>query len=201
MMGSAQAISIGTVFSSEEKISSGYDEVEVVKALIRGDKQAFEQIYSRYSGLFFTITRRYARNHQEAEDLLQEGFVQIYRKVHTFNFKGSFEGWMKRVVVNKCLSALKKKNLMTDLPVSEMDTGLEGSQDAIGISRLSVEEILRAFEELPSGARTVLNLYAVDGFDHREIAEQLGITESASRSQLTKARARLKLVLEEQGLI
>ena len=119
MMGNAQAISIGTIYTSEEKVSCEYDETEVVKALIRGDKQAFEQVYTRYSGLFFTITRRYARSHQEAEDLLQEGFVQIYRKVHTFNFKGSFEGWMKRVVVNKCLSALKKKNLMTVAIASE----------------------------------------------------------------------------------
>ncbi len=200
-MGNAQAISIGTVYAPKERVESGYDEIKVVKALIRGEKRAFEQIYSKYSGLFFTITRRYARSHEEAEDLLQESFVQIYRKVHTFNFKGSFEGWMKRVVVNKCLSALKKKNLMTDLPITEMDTGLEGKEDAVGISRMSAEEILSAFDELPEGARTVLNLYAVDGFDHSEIAEQLGITESASRSQLTKARARLRTVLDEQGLI
>jgi RNA polymerase sigma-70 factor (ECF subfamily) len=201
MMGNAQAISIGTVYSSEKEVSHEYDEVAIAKAMVRGDKMAFEKVYTRYSGLFFTITRRYARSHQEAEDLLQESFVQIYRKVHTFNFKGSFEGWMKRVVVNKCLSALKKKNLMTDLPITEMDTGLEGSQDAIGIARLNAEQILMAFEELPIGARTVLNLYAVDGLDHKEIADQLGITESASRSQLTKARARLKVILDEQGLI
>ncbi len=152
----------------------------MVKALIKGEKVAFQELYSRYSGLFFTITRRYAKTHQEAEDLLQESFVQIYRKVHTFKFNGSFEGWMKRVVVNKCLSFLKKKDMMTDMPEFEVDTGFGGSEAAIGISRLSVEEILMAFDGLPAGARTVLNLYAIDGFDHHEIASQLGITESAS---------------------
>ena len=201
IMGNAQAISTGKVNPERSMLQAQYNETEVVKSLIKGDKAAFQEVYSRYSGLFFTITRRYAKTHQEAEDLLQESFVQIYRKVHTFKFNGSFEGWMKRVVVNKCLSFLKKKDMMTDMPEFEVDTGFGGSEAAIGISRLSVEEILLAFDELPPGARTVLNLYAIDGFDHHEIASQLGITESASRSQLTKARARLKIILEEQGLL
>jgi RNA polymerase sigma-70 factor (ECF subfamily) len=201
IVGNAQAISLGTVNPTESVLQTQYNETKVVKALIKGDKAAFQEVYSRYSGLFFTITRRYAKTHQEAEDLLQESFVQIFRKVHTFKFNGSFEGWMKRVVVNKCLSSLKKKNMMTDMPDFEVDTGFGGSEAAIGLSRLSVEEILMAFEELPAGARTVLNLYAIDGLDHHEIASELGITESASRSQLTKARARLKIILEEQGLL
>ena len=199
--GNAKAISIGKLNPTKSTFEAEYNETKVVKALIKGEKVAFQELYSRYSGLFFTITRRYAKTHQEAEDLLQESFVQIYRKVHTFKFNGSFEGWMKRVVVNKCLSFLKKKDMMTDMPEFEVDTGFGGSEAAIGISRLSVEEILMAFDGLPAGARTVLNLYAIDGFDHHEIASQLGITESASRSQLTKARARLKIILEEQGLL
>lgn len=175
------------------------EEQQLVKALSKGDKRAFQGLYASYAGLFLTITRRYARSSQEAEDLLQESFVQIYRKVSSFKGQGSFEGWMKRIVVNKCLTALRKKELFSDLSTEEL--GEQAGQEAIGLSRLHVEEILAAFEQLPIGARTVLNLYAIDGYDHGEIAQELGISESASRSQLTKARARLRVILEERELM
>jgi RNA polymerase sigma-70 factor (ECF subfamily) len=173
----------------------------MVHALAKGNKQVLKHIYNEYSGLFFTIARRYARSSQEAEDMVQESFVQIYRKAHTFSFNGSFEGWMKRVVVNKCLTVLKKKSLDMSDSLEEETQAKTAIQESWVVESMSAEAIIDAMQELPEGARVVLNLYVLDGFSHKEISERLGITESASRSQLTKARAKLKKILEEKELI
>lgn len=176
------------------------DESALVEALKKGDKQAYKYLYKQYAGLFFTIARRYAPSSESAEDLMQEAFIQIFRKVSSFRGEGSFEGWMKRLVVNRCLTELKRKRVFTkdiDDPTTVEEPGLA----SISLTSLHAEDILKAFEHIPVGARTVLNLYAIEGLDHKEIAHELGISESASRSQLTKARSKLRQVLQSQNLI
>ena len=195
------AVGLVTEARPAPELSHQYDEKEMVTALSKGNKQVLKQLYLEYSGLFFTIARRYARSSQEAEDMVQESFVQIYRKASTFSFNGSFEGWMKRVVVHKCLSMIKKKTLQMDSSVEDIDADGKAVQASHVVEQMSAEEILQAITELPEGARVILNMCVLDGFSHKEIAEQLGITESASRSQLTKARARLKMILEEKELL
>lgn len=197
----SHAIDIGNSAKSSSISSSLQEEREMVKALANGNKQVLKNLYHEYSGLFFTIARRYARSSQEAEDMVQESFVQIYKKAHTFSFNGSFEGWMKRVVVNKCLTVLKKKRLDMSDSLEEEIHEQRAVQESWAVERMSAEAIIESMAELPEGARVVLNLYVLDGFSHKEISERLGITESASRSQLTKARARLKEILQEKELI
>ena len=176
-------------------------DISLVTSLVKGDKRAFKGLYEEYAGLFFTIARRYTDSDEEAEDMVQESFVQIYKKAHTFSFNGSFEGWMKRVVVNKCLTALKKKKIKHDQGTEDVANDINASQSAWFMESMDAEDIIKAFALLPEGPRVVLNLYVMEGFNHKEISKTLGITESASRSQLTKARARLKQILLEKDLI
>jgi len=172
-----------------------------VRAIIGGDTRALKSLYSQYSGLFYTIARRYFNDSSEAEDMVQDCFVHIYKKAHTFSFKGSFEGWMKRILVNLCLSALKKKRLKYDDTVQNIENVAASASSDWTLEKMNAEEILKAMELLPDGCRTVMNMNVLDGFTHAEIAAELGITESASRSQLTKARAKLRHILEERQLI
>lgn len=173
----------------------------LIEALQNGSKSAFKVIYDKYVNYFFAIAMRYADNSAEAEDYVQEAFVRIYRNIHTFSFQGSFEGWMKRILVNHCLNGIKKKN---PLKKSEDITEIPDSSGGItadALSEINSEEILKAISELPTGYRTVLNMYVIEGYSHREIGEHLGITESSSRSQLTKARMKLKRILLSRGLV
>lgn len=197
----SHALNLVSAQEHSRPILADSDDRELVDALAKGNKQALKKIYMEYSGLFFTIARRYARSSQEAEDMVQESFVQIYKKAGTFSHNGSFEGWMKRVVVNKCLTILKKKRLDIDDCIEDVAQSDAPTQQSWVVERMSAEAIIEAIEELPEGARIVLNMYVLDGFSHREISERLGISESASRSQLTKARARLKEILTEKELI
>ncbi|MFT4660397.1 MAG: RNA polymerase sigma factor (sigma-70 family) [Patiriisocius sp.] len=176
------------------------DERKFVLAISNGDRQAFQHLYSTYSGLFYSIALRYSSSTHEAEDFVQEAFVQIHKKADTFSFKGSFEGWMKRILVNACLSGIRKKKMQFDDSDDEniLDQEFENSYV---IESMTAHDIIEAIKELPVGCRTVLNMNVMDGFDHREIGKQLGITESASRSQLTKARAKLKVLLKQKNLI
>ena len=193
---------IYTIISTErqEPSVSGF-ETELIHRLKSKDKTAFHDLYEKYAGLLFTIARRYARSHAEAEDWLQDAFIQIYKKIETFNEDGSFEGWLKRVVVNKCLSSLRRKHLISDVTYDDLGPSLEQKIAPQALDAISAENILDCFKELPSGARTVLNLHAIDGYEHSEIAAELGISESASRSQLSKARAQLKIVLINRGIL
>lgn len=190
--------------TSEERIETedySYEDLQLVEGLIAGDSTALRSLYERYSGLFFVIAKRYVGGGQEAEDLVQESFIHIYKKASTFSHKGSFEGWMKRVVVNLCLTAIKRKRLKYDDSMADLeDTDIISATDWT-IERMNANEIIKAFDELPDGCRAVLNLSIIDGYSHKEIADQLNITESASRSQLTKARARLRAILQEKHLI
>lgn len=182
-----------------EKIKS--EEEKLVMSLADGDEAALHVLYRKYSGLFFTIASRYTSNTQEAEDHVQDAFVQIYKKAHTFSYQGSFEGWMKRIVINICLSALRKNKILLNDSIDNIHDFAGYSENNWSIESMTAEEIISAIDELPIGCKTVLNLNVMEGFSHKEIGKQLGISESASRSQLTKARAKLKILLEQKNLM
>ena len=166
-----------------------------------GNVSAFNQVYKKYVNYFFAIAMRYSNDSQEAEDYVQESFVRIYRNIQSFNFQGSFEGWMKRILINHCLNGIKKKNpLRNSTDISDF-RGDEAGISVDAIDGINTQDILKAIQELPSGYRTVLNMYVIEGYSHKEIGEELGITESSSRSQLTKARVKLKRILLERGLL
>jgi RNA polymerase sigma-70 factor (ECF subfamily) len=147
-------------------------------------------LYERFAGKMYAVCLRYARTREDAADILQEGFVKVFTKLDQFQFQGSFEGWIRRVMVNTALRAYQKQRYdyeqtgyerMPDMPV-----------DPDAVSLLSEAELMGLVRRLPDGYRSVFNLVAIEGYSHAEAADMLGIQESTSRSQLTKARRYLE---------
>lgn len=174
-----------TAFLSHSLIDS-LNEQELIRGCLRGNVQCQRALYEQFAGKMYGVCLRYARNTSDAADILQEGFVKVYTKLGQFGHQGSFEGWIRRIMVNTALRAYQKQRFEQEsfgyerLPESPVDP------DAI--SALSEAELLSLIRELPDGYRAVFNLVAIEGFSHAEAADMLGIQESTSRSQLTKAR-------------
>ncbi len=177
-------------------------ESKIIKGLQKGDQKVLRYLYDHYGNLFFGIAQRYLSDISEAEDAVQETFIKIYKNAGTFKNKGSFEGWMKRILVNNCLNRIKanRGNVVMENLDDQITENATISHEEI-LEKLHSQEIIEVIQNLPTGYRTVLNLYVLEGYAHKEIAEMLGIQESASRSQLVKARARLKKELVKFGLI
>jgi RNA polymerase sigma factor (sigma-70 family) len=165
-------------------------EAQLVKGCINENRTAQQEVFRLYAGKMLTVCRRYARHNSEAQDLLQEGFIRVFNKVHTFKSTGSFEGWIRRVMVNVALKNYQKSSYQKE------QIGLEGYQEGAAdptvFSHLHEEELLKLVASLPEGYRVVFNLYAIEGYSHAEVAELMGIGESTSRSQLVKARKMLQ---------
>lgn len=141
-----------------------------------------------FSGKMYAVCLRYTSNADEAKDILQDGFVKVFTNLNTFNFKGSFEGWVRRIMINTAIACYRtKKNIYTLEIVDDIETGNDNVFDS-----LSAEELLMIIRKLPSQYKMVFNLYAIEGYSHKEISEMLGITESTSKSDLSRARAILK---------
>jgi RNA polymerase sigma-70 factor (ECF subfamily) len=170
-------------------------EKELILGCIEENSKYQKALFDKYSGLLLTICRRYFSDQSLAEDALQEGFIRIFKKLDQFKFEGSFEGWMKRIVVNICLRKLQKEAKRYDW--RELEKSEIKPIKPIAESGIYEEELLKLLESLPHGYRTVFNLYAIDGFSHKEIGKKLNITDSTSRSQLVKARKMLQKLLEE----
>ena len=143
------------------------------------------------------MSHRYSKDAQEAEDILQEAFIKIFKKINTFNFEGSFEGWLKRILVNTALNKIKKnKTLREDSLDENYDVEIEYSE-----SPLDDEYLLSCLNKLSPGYRTVFNMFVIDVYTHKEIAEQLGISEGTSKSQYSKAKSVLKSIINKNELI
>lgn len=165
-------------------------EKELIQQCILEDRSSQEELFRRYAGKMLVVCMRYMRHHAEAEDVLQDAFVKVYANLGKYQHKGSFEGWIRRIVVNTALKKHVKKSYKNELYGVEYVP--EASQDPKVIGSLNAEYLLALVQELPIGYRTVFNLYAIEGYSHKEIAAQLDIGESTSRSQLAKARAILQ---------
>ena len=167
-----------------------------IKAIVKGDTAARKQLYEQHKIPMFMICLRYGRDRAEAEDMLQEAFMVIFKDLGQYSGKGNFEGWMKRVVVNTALRYLRKwKRPMVALE-DYVEEGIieQESYD----SKLSLQELTQMIQQLPVGYRTVFNMYVLDGYTHKEISTYLNISEGTSKSQLSKARKLLRTMLEQQ---
>lgn len=170
-------------------------EEDIIRSCINKDLKSQEVLYRKYAPVLYTICLRYLKDENIAADLLAESFVRIFDKLSQFRFEGSFEGWLKRIVVNDCLTYLRKhQSLMLRVSLGDAP---EASLQAVDPDRLSEKDILNVIKALPEGYRTVFNLYAIDGYSHKEISEKLGISEGTSKSQLSRARALLQEALSE----
>jgi RNA polymerase sigma-70 factor (ECF subfamily) len=143
----------------------------------------------------YAVCLRYARHRAEAQDLMQEGFVRVFDKVQGFRMEGSLEGWVRRIMINTCINHYRKKSVRNE--VLGTDHLAERSVAPMAVHNLGEEELLSMVSELPDGYRMVFNLFAIEGYDHAEIAAMLGCGESTSRSQLAKARRLLQARLNE----
>jgi RNA polymerase sigma-70 factor (ECF subfamily) len=165
----------------------------------KGDRKAQFEIYRLYFKSMYNTSLRIVRDPQEAEDIMQESFLSAFVKINTYSGKVSFGAWLKKIVINNSLDALKKKKLRTE----ELDEELPektGEEDEIDrdFTNIRIEDIIEAVHELPDGYRVVLSLKLFEGYDHDEIAEILGISSSSSRSQFTRAKQKLLLILKKK---
>jgi len=165
------------------------EDAKLVKDCIAGDRSSQEQLYQKYCRRLMGICYRYAHNRVEAEDFLQEAFIRIFKNLKNYNATGSFEGWLKRIVINTVLEFLRKKSLM--FKVVNIDEVTEYvTNDAL--DQMNIRDLAGMIQELAPGYRTIFNLYACEGYTHSEIAEQLGISEGTSKSQYWAARKILR---------
>ena len=161
-------------------------ETDIIRGCLRGSAQCQRALYERFAGKMYAVCLRYARTSADAADILQEGFLKVFSKLEQFQFQGSFEGWVRRIMINTALRTYQKQRF--DNETSGYERLPEAPVDPDAISSLSEAELLRLITQLPEGYRVVFNLVAIEGYSHAEVAETLGIQESTSRSQLTKAR-------------
>ena len=161
-----------------------------------GDRKAQHELYNLYVAAMYNICRRMMGNDEDAKDVLQEAFIQAFSKLGTLQKVDSFPGWLKRIVINKCLNALNKTKEFTMLSHSDPPS-LPEAQDTIEVSELRVSRIKKAIDHISEGCRTVLNLYVFEGYSHQEIAEILSISESASKSQYSKAKSKIRELIEQ----
>ncbi|MBX2984983.1 MAG: RNA polymerase sigma factor [Bacteroidia bacterium] len=169
-------------------------EEDIIEGCIREDRQAQEALYKRYAPRLLGLCCRYANDMLEAEDILQEGFIKVFDNISSFGGKGSFEGWLRKIMVNEALNKIRarKKNL-DYMEESE----LEAPDFNIPIEKIQLKELLNMLALMPEGYRIVFNMFAIEGYSHQEIAEHLNISHSTSRSQYAKARNYFKKLIDE----
>ena len=165
----------------------------------RGDRKAQESLYKTLASRMMGICLRYAKDTFEAEDVLQMGFVKVFQKVSDFRGEGSFEGWVRRIMVNTAIESYRKN--LRNLNIVDIDEVYDQPQNTFDMSGLELKDLLKLVQQLSNGYRLVFNMYVIEGYSHKEIAKQLGITEGASKSQLSRARAVLKeKIIKMEGL-
>jgi RNA polymerase sigma factor (sigma-70 family) len=165
-------------------------EQELILGCIQNDERCQRTLFEKYAGKMLTVCLRYARDKMEAEDWLQDAFVKVFRNISQFKAEGSFEGWIRRIVVNTSLKHLQKKKIHFE--EVDADRGNYQSVDPYVYSHLSEADLMKLINELPDGYKLVFNLHVIEGYSHDEIAAMLGIQDSTSRSQLVKARRYLQ---------
>lgn len=177
------------------QIGKSKNEEELIQACLKGDRKAQKDLYTRYASKMMGVCVRYIKNRDDAEDVLISAFMKIFEKLHTFQMEGSFEGWIRRIMVNDCLMWIRKNKYMyveVDADQAPADPNLTVLEN-----HLHEEELLAMIQQLPEGYRTVFNLYVIEGYSHKEIADLLSINENTSKSQLSRARVYLQKQLAQ----
>ena len=163
----------------------------LIRGCLQNDRRAQRQLYDQFSPVMLGVCMRYARSREEAEEILQEGFLKVFSKIYQYGFQGSFEGWVRKIMVNSALEKLRSSRSLH--PVISTDNLQSGQSDEnFALSALGEKELLRIVQQLSPMYRMVFNLYVFEGYKHREIADMLGISEGISKSNLSDARTILK---------
>jgi RNA polymerase sigma-70 factor (ECF subfamily) len=172
----------------------------MLQGCMRNDPAAQQELYARYSPKMLTVCYRYARNREDAEDMLQEGFIKVFTQIRQFQNRGALEGWIRKIMVHTCINSLKKNKKFSESVDIIYANSIPVREDAIP-SILQAKQVIECIRLLPMGYKTVLNLYAIEGYSHKEIGDMLDIEESTSRSQYTRAKAMLEDILIRKRII
>lgn len=169
---------------------------DIIEASKKGDQKSQYKLYQLYSKAMFNICYRMMNSFEEAEDMLQEAFTEVFAKLHTFRYESTFGAWFKRIVINKCINEIKRRKADLVLYDEFHTLDSEEEQDVeLNSDNLEVKKIHNAMESLPDGYRVIFSLYMLEGYDHSEISEILDISESTSKSQYMRAKRKLKEIL------
>ena len=170
-------------------------DAELVKACISKDPAAQKLLFERFSRKMMGVCIRYADRTEEAEDMLQNGFIRVFEKIESFRGTGSLEGWIRKIMVNESLTCLRKnKTMKMNIDIDDAKFMIPGNNH-LGESA-NEKDLLKMIQSLPTGFRTVFNMYAIEGYSHKEIGEQLGISEGTSKSQYSRAKVHLQNMLK-----
>jgi RNA polymerase sigma factor (sigma-70 family) len=166
-------------------------DTDLIHGCLAGDRRSQKQLYDKYSAKMYAVCMRYMGNADDAQDILQDGFIKVYKNLDKFRGEGSFEGWMRRIMANTAIEQLRKKKL--NFSTADKEDQLEYKAPG-AVDNLSEKDLLKIVSELSPGYRTVFNMYVVEGFGHKDIGDILGISEGTSKSQLARAR----MILQEK---
>ena len=170
-------------------------ESDLLAGCLEGNRRMQEELYRRFSPKMYAVCLRYAGNAEEAEDILQEGFIKVFKKLNSFRSEGSFEGWVRRIFVNTAIEHFRRKRYL--MPVTEKEENtIEGKYLSV-LDDLAARDIMMLVQDLSPGYRTVFNLYVVEGYTHKEIADMMGISEGTSKSQLSRAKVILQDMVKQ----
>jgi RNA polymerase sigma factor (sigma-70 family) len=172
----------------------------IIAGCLHNEPAAQRELYNRFSPRMLAVCYRFAQSREDAEDMLQEGFIKVFTQMNTFQNKGSFEGWIRRIIVHTCINFLKKYKKFNDSVDIEQAVSAHVKEETIP-SIMQAKQVTECIRLLPIGYRTVLNLYALEGYSHREIASMLDIEESTSRSQYTRAKSMLENILVKKNIV
>ena len=168
---------------------------DIIEQSKRGHAKAQYELYNRYAKAMLNTCYRMMNNRENAEDMLQESFSEAFRKLDTFRYESTFGAWLKRIVVNRCINEIKRKKTELQFVEDMMPFGkIQATEEEK--STMDVNTIRRAMQQLPNGSRMIFSLYLLEGYDHREIAQILGVSESNSKSQYMRAKRKIREILE-----
>ncbi len=168
----------------------------LVEQCKKGDAHAQEKLYAQYSKQMYVICIRYTRSQQEAEDVLQEAFIKVFEKIGQYKGEAAIGGWIKRVVVNTALNSQRSKLYM--FPMTDVQQLTSHQEEELTLSGFQLEELLEMIRSLPEGCQVIFNLYAIEGYTHKEIGDQLNISEGTSKSQYARAKQLLKNMINQE---
>jgi RNA polymerase sigma-70 factor (ECF subfamily) len=162
----------------------------------KGDAQAQERLYAQFAPQMYVISLRYTRSQLEAEDVLQEAFIKIFDKIIQYKGETAIAGWIKKIVVNTALNSQRSKLYM--FPMTDIEELKTHQEEELTLSGFQLEELLEMIRSLPEGCQVIFNLYAIEGYNHKEIGEQLNISEGTSKSQYARAKQLLKIMINKE---
>ena len=175
-------------------------EEAMIQGCLRNEAAAQQELYHKYSPKMLTVCYRYAKSREDAEDMLQEGFIKVFMQIRQFQHKGALEGWIRKIMVHTCINSLKKNRKFTE-SVDLIHASAVQIREEIIPSIIQAKQVVECIRMLPLGYRTVLNLFAIEGYSHREIGDMLDIEESTSRSQYTRAKSMLEEILVQKKIM